>query len=321
LQALLATSPTSGTVQEDVDDLAIDPTTGIFYAVMNNGSSGGSLVTIDPVTGVSTVIGDLGVDDIEGMSFDIDGNLFGSTGTNTSSPANDGSELYAIDLGTGAATFIGEIESTPAPPFRDVEALACLIDVVYFGSWSGTVLEDTTGDGAGDAPIGGVVIELFEDTDGDGVLSAAELAAGPVQSTTTDPTDGSYEFTDVPPGDYVAVETQPAGLGSISENEGGADNDQPDNGVINSIAGTVVPNENDSANDFVEARAAIEILKTVYAGNNNGASCPGGELISGVNGDLVTYCFTVNNTGATHLNAITLTDNTLSPAITRADMN
>ncbi|HID27327.1 MAG TPA: hypothetical protein EYP22_05825, partial [Methanosarcinales archaeon] len=48
----------------------------------------------------------------------------------------------------------------------------------------------------------------------------------------------------------------------VSENEGGADDDQPDNGVTNSIAATVDAGEEDTANDFVE-----EDIKGSWSGN------------------------------------------------------
>jgi hypothetical protein len=63
---------------------------------------------------------------------------------------------------------------------------------------------------------------------------------------------------------------------------------------------------------------AIDIQKTVYAGHNNGASCPGGELVTGVNGAQVTYCFEVTNTGDTYLNPVTVNDDSLG--ITQAQM-
>jgi hypothetical protein len=56
----------------------------------------------------------------------------------------------------------------------------------------------------------------------------------------------------------------------------------------------------------------IDIQKTVYAGHNSGTSCgTGGELVNGVSGDPVTYCFTVTNTGDTYLDTITITDDDL----------
>ena len=58
----------------------------------------------------------------------------------------------------------------------------------------------------------------------------------------------------------------------------------------------------------------------MYAGNDSGAQCAtAGELVTGVNGDAVTYCFEITNTGDTFLDAVTLTDNDLTPAVTRAN--
>ena len=53
---------------------------------------------------------------------------------------------------------------------------------------------------------------------------------------------------------------------------------------------------------------AITIDKTVYAGHDAGASCDGGELVSTLIGADVTYCFTVTNTGDTHLADIGVDD-------------
>ena len=72
--------------------------------------------------------------------------------------------------------------------------------------------------------------------------------------TTTTDTAGNYQFTNLTPGDYTVVETQPAGLFNVSEDEGGIDDDQPDDGELNSIAATVNPGENDANNDFVEVQ-------------------------------------------------------------------
>ena len=72
--------------------------------------------------------------------------------------------------------------------------------------------------------------------------------------------------------------------------------------------------------DSDEVAPAINIEKTVYAGNDGGAQCATAtELVTGVNGDAVTYCFEITNTGDTFLDAVTLTDNDLTPAVTRAN--
>jgi hypothetical protein len=53
---------------------------------------------------------------------------------------------------------------------------------------------------------------------------------------------------------------------------------------------------------------ALLVLKSVYPGHDGGASCPGIELVSGLMGSPVTYCFYVVNNGQTLLNNVTLTD-------------
>lgn len=58
--------------------------------------------------------------------------------------------------------------------------------------------------------------------------------------------------------------------------------------------------------------AAIRLDKTVYRGQNNGASCPGVDLVGDLPGAPLTYCFKVTNTGSVHLDSIVITDTTLS---------
>jgi len=53
---------------------------------------------------------------------------------------------------------------------------------------------------------------------------------------------------------------------------------------------------------------SVSISKTVYAGDDGGASCEGGDLVYGVNGDTVTYCFTITNDGSTALSPVTFSD-------------
>ena len=52
----------------------------------------------------------------------------------------------------------------------------------------------------------------------------------------------------------------------------------------------------------------ITIDKTVYQGDDAGASCPGGELVTDVGGAAVTYCFVITNSGDTYLDSPALTD-------------
>ena len=57
--------------------------------------------------------------------------------------------------------------------------------------------------------------------------------------------------------------------------------------------------------------ANINLEKTVYRGHNNGASCPGSELVADQVGTLVTYCFVITNTGETYLDSLVFTDTIL----------
>jgi len=132
---------------------------------------------------------------------------------------------------------------------------------VKTGSITGSVLEDTNKDGKGDTPIKNVTLTLYD-------------ANGVKVATTVTDANGEYHFDSLPPGDYTIKETQPSGYVDVSENEGGNDNDQPNDGVVNSIKATVSPGETDSGNDFVEKRDSGTITGTVKAIDNNGEYSP-----------------------------------------------
>jgi len=138
--------------------------------------------------------------------------------------------------------------ATSGTPVTDTDPSHYTVPAVSLGSWTGNVSKETTQDGTGDVNLVGVTIKLFTDPNGDGNPDDGVL----VGTTTTD-ANGNYVFNNLAFGDYVAVETQPSGLSNVSENEGGADNDKPDNGIDNSIAGRVDIGETDTHNDFVEA--------------------------------------------------------------------
>ena len=93
--------------------------------------------------------------------------------------------------------------------------------------------------------------------------------------TTTTDSNGDYTFSDVAPGDYQVAETQPSGYVDVSEVDGGSDNDNVDNGIVNNIPVTVDANENDAGNDFVEA---IPGTITGTVNDTNGTGLIGVEI-------------------------------------------
>ena len=109
-------------ILNDIDDIAVDPDTGQMYAASNTGGSDGLLITVDKATGDATVVGPFSVDDIEGLAFSIEGQLYGSTGKFSTGPATE-DQLYRIDATSGTAEFVGAFSQ-----YTDHEALACLTE-------------------------------------------------------------------------------------------------------------------------------------------------------------------------------------------------
>lgn len=82
--------------------LARHPTTGVFYAVLNEstgGFNGRPLVTVNMGTGICTLVGDTG-EGIAGLAFSPSGTLYGVSGDGGFSPET----LYTIDTNNGSIT-------------------------------------------------------------------------------------------------------------------------------------------------------------------------------------------------------------------------
>lgn len=104
----------------DVDDLSFDPLTGILYAISDSGARG-ELVTIDPVTAIATYIADFSLpDEVEGLSFFNDGQLYASSGIPRDPNSN---RLYRVDKTNGVLTDLGSLMTDGN---SDFEAIGCL---------------------------------------------------------------------------------------------------------------------------------------------------------------------------------------------------
>ena len=122
------------------------------------------------------------------------------------------------------------------------------------------------------------------------------LAPGPIAPNAT----VSYHYETTISGDLTNTATT---TGHPSDSQG------------NIFPGLPDPTASDTA-AVDEIAPGIEIQKTVYLGHDGGASCPGIELVTGINGAQITYCFVVTNTGGTYLNDVTLKDTLLGLDVT-----
>ncbi len=92
----------AGATNYAVTGLAFDPTTNTLYG-STGGVSGTSLLTIDPNTAATTVVGNFNIgagNTMTDLAFDHSGNLYGIS-------SSGGANLYTIDKTTGAATIVG----------------------------------------------------------------------------------------------------------------------------------------------------------------------------------------------------------------------
>lgn len=66
---------------------------------------------------------------------------------------------------------------------------------------------------------------------------------------------------------------------------------------------------------LIDCPGGVTIAKSVYLGQDAGASCPGVSLIMGTNNTPITFCFVVENTGTVHLANLVVED-TMLPGFT-----
>jgi uncharacterized repeat protein (TIGR01451 family) len=273
---------------DDLDDLAFHPITGVLYGSVTGGN-GGHLVTIDPLTGAASYIGAYGAGDIEGMRFDAEGFLWGTSGT---SPI----ALYEINITTGAA-----VNPRPLDNGGDYESTVCYVP----GSdlFIGKAVDITD-------PLEGTNVTYTVDVfnagpaDATGVVVEDVLPAG-VTYVSSAPSQGAYN-------DASGAWT----VGALDRNDAAtlditvsADAGTAGTTITNTATrlavdqGDAVPN-NDSASVeiFPRAEADLAVSKTV-------SNASPGE------GDTIAYTITVVNSGPSAATEVTI-DDTLPGGLT-----
>ncbi|RYG37933.1 MAG: hypothetical protein EON93_02830, partial [Burkholderiales bacterium] len=144
------------------------------------------------------------------------------------------------------------------------------LDAGYFqpGIITGSVLADANNDNIGDVGISGVVITLKDGSGND--IDSDPNTSGVQPTTTTTDASGNYTFSNLTPGSYQVVQTQPAGYLTVTDGDTTTPGDDAANTSTtdNMIPVTVTANETDTGNDFIEEQPGT-IRGTVWADTNN----------------------------------------------------
>lgn len=147
------------------DAMAFDPVTNELYANMNGSSQNYDyLFNISTTNGAMTLIRQFNtIDDVEGMGFDADGQLYVVTGSNASSSSLDNT-LWHVDLTNGEVTKQFSLWG------GDMETCDCIIgDPVTTNEISGTVFYDLNKDtlyAGSDIGKNGIPVYLYNDVNG-----------------------------------------------------------------------------------------------------------------------------------------------------------
>jgi protocatechuate 3,4-dioxygenase beta subunit len=196
-------------------------------------------------------------------------------GSGANFPTKTGYGPHVIEWSTTGSKTVQLIIYTNAPGSSCGDTSTLTFNVVQcFGNITGRV---RTTSGAG---ISGVNIRLFPDTNYDGL---ADNGSSPVRSVFTTST-GVYSMASLVPGQYVIVETQPAGYISIQDLDETNDNDtlvwfDPNDNII---PVTVEPQEIDADNVFIEIGAPGLITGSVFEDFDGDEVPDSGEGLEGI---------------------------------------
>ncbi|MEI7900714.1 MAG: SdrD B-like domain-containing protein, partial [bacterium] len=137
---------------------------------------------------------------------------------------------------------------------------------------SGAVYLDTGAAGwGGDTGMGGVTVNLYGDSNANGVYDAG---IDPLIASTVTAPDGSYAFLSLPAGTYFVRETDPAGATDIADTGDPFETPVIDNQIKVTLSGT-----NSTGNDFLDGNVALHAIQG-YVHNDldaDGDAGPGGQ--------------------------------------------
>jgi uncharacterized repeat protein (TIGR01451 family) len=203
--------------------------------------------------------------------------------TTIATTTTDASGNYTFtNLAPGTYTVV---ETNPAGyvSTNDKDGNATL-DVVAVTLVSGT---NNSGNDFLDTNVTTVSGQVRDDTNGNGLLSDVESGIANVTvtlkqgattlATTTTDASGNYSFTNVAPGSYTVVETNPSGYVSTNDKDG--------NATLDVIAVTVLVSTPNTANDFLDYQPAAIGDLVWYDLNGDGIQNAGEP---GINNVLVT---------------------------------
>ncbi len=194
--------PVNAQLVYDVDDIAVDPETGDLYAICNQGGTGGVLTILNKTDGtIKEVIGNFGhVDDMEALGFYNNGFLYGLTGDNSPDPL-DLNRFFIIDKSD--ASLVERAKIDPTDTQKDFEACDCLTG--GFNTISGLIFHDQNGNSqftTGELGLGGVLVNLYRDVDGDSIYTEN---VDVLLDTTSTESDGTYTFSMASIGDFLVT--------------------------------------------------------------------------------------------------------------------
>jgi hypothetical protein len=118
----------------DIDDIASDPNPPHnLYGIANRSSSDDRLVIINTTTGALTDVGPFGIGEVEGLSFDLHGNLWATASSAAGTEAN---QLYEVDKTPGPSARASN--PRPLDDSYNYEGLGCLTDDPAWGAATAT---------------------------------------------------------------------------------------------------------------------------------------------------------------------------------------